>query len=708
MVAPTRKLSVQLEASVSISYKAITINFQDVRVNYRGMPPSHQENNFSPDDVISEKQILHKVGLVSTEKSGGSPTLAPGSGSWMFNSIESRARHGLTPTHVPAVHHDQVMSETSDLEETTDSDQETVTIPAMYKDILAQSSDYQTWLTMKNNFLKQHVSNNPGDRDDKFPNFPGDSDTDSYNVDEDDPRNQREISGHGHTSPPVFKEGGTLYRARTPLPRRLKTKSGEEKRRRPAPVQVSSLPVTSPAPTYSSPLYPGSHYSTPQPPLPPGYELIPVDQLTDEHEVVPWEDLPTLMRQHNMSLNTIPLGPYHHSTTTQPPPVKIFSSAPRVPFSTPAPQYKSTTKKPFTVFSPISDPLPASPVPPYIPPPVSPELSDSLFYGQVTPKHHHHHTPDTPSKPKSIHFGTHFGPLKQESSTVRSEDVVSNTFRYNPTTVPAYDHTPSLGSSPTPAPGHTSAPTLPTLGRYSPFPGHYTTASTPHFESTKLPSPGLHHHHPQSNFISSTSKYLEKYSASPKYYPTSTLQSVHHFPTTTPTTIHHYPTTTAQSIYHQPTSTPSPVKYFTATSSPATKSPPSMPQYLPIPNVPHPTYFDVARPVEPVPHQVSPVESVTFKPTVPAPVSSSPIILSTSATPVVLQGKLKTTGDQTASVRVVLPSDNPKIFEHFTTKSEKNEELRVSTDTPDDTVTKHNNPNKMRSSTSKSQDLRVR
>ena len=64
-------------------------------------------------------------------------------------------------------------------------------------------------------------------------------------------------------------------------------------------VKVSSL--SPPRPTYSSPLYPDTpFYSTPQPPLPPGYELVPVDQLTEEHEVVPWEDLPHLMRKHNM------------------------------------------------------------------------------------------------------------------------------------------------------------------------------------------------------------------------------------------------------------------------------------------------------------------------------------------------------------------------------------------------------------------------
>ena len=111
------------------------------------------------------------------------------------------------------------------------------------------------------------------------------------------------------------KDGDTLYRAKSDKPTRdqinTKLKKPHLEDKKPAPVHVSSLPVTTPRPgsTYSSPLYPNTpFYSTPQPPLPPGYELIPVDQLTDDHEVVPWEDLPSLMRKHNMSLNRVPLG----------------------------------------------------------------------------------------------------------------------------------------------------------------------------------------------------------------------------------------------------------------------------------------------------------------------------------------------------------------------------------------------------------------
>ena len=642
----------------------------------------------------------------------------------MFNSIESRARHGLTPTHVPAhgethghdvdpahdhhgTHGDQAMSGT---EQSTS--EQGVTITPMYKKILHQSQDYQQWLRLKNDFLREQGT--AGDKNnDKFPNFPDDADTNNI----DDPRHQREI-GHSRTPPPVFKEGGTLYRSRTPLPRR-KPHQKEEQKRQPE-VKVSSLPVTTPAPapTYSSPLYPNTpFYSTPQPPLPPGYELIPVDQLTDDHEVVPWEQLPQLMKKHNMSLDTIPLGPFHHSTT--PSPVKIFSSAPRVPYtkSTPSPRPVTTTKKPFTVFSPISNPLP--PVKsPYIPPPVSPELSDSLYYGQVHPKHHQH--PSTPSKPKSIHFGTHFGPVHNsihEESTTAKPDVVSNTFRYNPTTVPAYDHTPSLGHhqptpapihdhghSPSPVPSHghspTPPPTFPTLGRYSPFPQHFTTAATPHFESTRLPpvhsnhvsSIGGHHqdHVLHTSHVSST--------VTPKYYPTSSLHTttLHQFPTTTPTTIFHHPSTTPTTIYHQPTP-PSSVA--------------SMPKYLPPPNQQHPTYFDVAKPVHPEPPPV-----VHLKPVA----DHGAVFTPTSSTPIRLQGKLKSpVNNDNGGVSVVLPVNSEhRPFEHFTVKSgasplaglsaDHNEASKdmahVTTPAPDN-VTK-NNPNKMRSSTYKNTDIK--
>lgn len=50
-------------------------------------------------DDVSVKNIVHKLGLPA--ETSTDVMLNPGSGSWMFNSIESRARHGLTPTHVP-------------------------------------------------------------------------------------------------------------------------------------------------------------------------------------------------------------------------------------------------------------------------------------------------------------------------------------------------------------------------------------------------------------------------------------------------------------------------------------------------------------------------------------------------------------------------------------------------------------------------------
>ena len=733
--------------------------FQDVRVNYRGMPPSKQEVDLpslterarSQDvthvtEVASDpSKMSHRVGEVAA------PTLRPGSGSWMFSTIVNRARAGLQPTHVPRAR-DMMHGEASEAVATVPGmaeDEERVTIPPEYKQILLGSNDYQKWLNLKNNFLREHrtlknleMKNNvpsPGagsvrSQDDKFPHFPGAAGEISNSVDVldtsesvgDIPRPQREIP-----TGTVYKEGDTLYRSPTSPAPRHKPKADSEPHsrlsaspRRPPRVQVSSLPVTSPRPgtTYSSPLYPGTpFYTTPQPPLPPGYELIPVDQLTEDHEVVPWEELPHLMREHNMSINTIPLGPFHHST---PAPVTVFSSKPRYPSpkTTTSPSYTTaspvyTSKKPFTVFSPIPTKLQTytvkpkhshqAPMSPYIPPPVSPEMSQSLYYGQVTPKHHHH--PGTAStaksRPKSIHFGTHFGPKTVKSSTVSPNDIVSNTFRYNPTTVPNnnYDHTPSLSghSAVQAVQAHVSstvAPALPTLGRYSPFPAHFKTTSTPHFESTKS---HVHHHgHPAYKQLSSSPKYHPV-----QHYPTTTTKPKHYqsttakyFPTSTLTTalLQH---STTRAPYVPPSST---VKYFAPQTTPEPAySPPPMPKYLPPPNQQHPTYFDVAKPVAPVPppsprpqvipdppsptrhpqvppqpiFHVDPVPVVhnvqhssnslhpsgIFKPTVaPRKIVSSTTTL--SAAPIVLQGRLRPADgldddDVTDNTHVVLPSN---------------------------------------------------
>ena len=77
-------------------------------MNYRGAPSTHElghhealaETVRSGAEAEAEEegggQLEHRLGLAA------SPGLAPGSGSWMFNSIEARARHGLSPTHVPS------------------------------------------------------------------------------------------------------------------------------------------------------------------------------------------------------------------------------------------------------------------------------------------------------------------------------------------------------------------------------------------------------------------------------------------------------------------------------------------------------------------------------------------------------------------------------------------------------------------------------
>ena len=143
-----------------------------MRVNYRGQPHRHPHQPRQGQDELAERErsgalsdgdrrLVHKIGSVPES----SPTLSPGAGSWMFNSIESRARHGLTPTHVPK--HGDMSSEASQasvlsVEVTSPaSPREKVTIPSEYKDILSKSEDYQHWLHLKNNFLRKQKKLHP-------------------------------------------------------------------------------------------------------------------------------------------------------------------------------------------------------------------------------------------------------------------------------------------------------------------------------------------------------------------------------------------------------------------------------------------------------------------------------------------------------------------------------------------------------------------
>ena len=150
---------------------------------------------------------------------------------------------------------------------------ERATIPPEYKEVLLRSADYRKWLHLKNSFLRRRGAlasrPAPAPAQDKFPHFPG-AESNSVEEEPPSPRPQREIPAGL-----VKEEGGTLYRA-SPRPR---------PKPRPAPVTVSSLPrPTTPRTTpYVSPLYSAA---TPQPPLPPGYELIPVSDLTPDHEVM--------------------------------------------------------------------------------------------------------------------------------------------------------------------------------------------------------------------------------------------------------------------------------------------------------------------------------------------------------------------------------------------------------------------------------------
>ena len=104
---------------------------------------------------------------------------------------------------------------------------------------------------------------------DKFPHFPGSLKDEKSNIINDVPRPERALHTiASQTSPPVFKEGDTLYRAKSDVPKRDQPKPKLERPslgdKKHAPVHVSSLPVTTsrPGTIYSSPLYSKTQFYT--------------------------------------------------------------------------------------------------------------------------------------------------------------------------------------------------------------------------------------------------------------------------------------------------------------------------------------------------------------------------------------------------------------------------------------------------------------
>ena len=132
-----------------------------------------------------------------------------------------------------------------------------------------------------------------------------------------------------------------------------------------------------------------------------------------------------------------------------------------------------------------------------------------------------------------------------------------------------------------------------------------------------------------------------------------------------------------------------------------------MPKYLAPPNQQHPTYFDVAKPVQPEPPPVVQSDPVVEL----QPVAANAVVRGftpTSSAPIVLQGKLKTPVTVDNDVSVVLPAAaDTKPFEHFTIKTGAESHANNIAVTTPDPVTKAN-PNRMRSSTHKSEEEKPR
>ena len=113
--------------------------------------------------------------------------------------------------------------------------------------------------------------------------------------------------------------------------------------------------------------------------IPDGYELVPIDRITDEYEIVPWNEVQTLLnvtvvhpdkRESGLHLPSIP-------HTTYAPPVSPYKEA---GYS------KSTYLNSFKVENHPNQyhhHPPEVPKTGYHPPPISPDLPPTLFYDDL-------------------------------------------------------------------------------------------------------------------------------------------------------------------------------------------------------------------------------------------------------------------------------------------------------------------------------------
>ena len=78
-----------------------------MRVNYRGQPHRHphrpHQDEPERDRGGGDRLLVHKIGPAA-------PTLSPGAGSWMFNSIEARD-NGMWQCNVGVVENNEVRVE---------------------------------------------------------------------------------------------------------------------------------------------------------------------------------------------------------------------------------------------------------------------------------------------------------------------------------------------------------------------------------------------------------------------------------------------------------------------------------------------------------------------------------------------------------------------------------------------------------------------
>ena len=320
--------------------------------------------------------------------------------------------------------------------------------------------------------------------------------------------------------------------------------------------------------------------------IPDGYELLPIDRITDEYEIIPWKEVKTLL---NINISQYPTAPGHLDSG--------------LPVTGSHPEYKTLAPFPSTTYGPPTSPyeeagysqdnyLPALHAgyhdvinevvkPWYVPPPISPDLPNlpTLYYDdlgniKMIPKPKlpgliKGHDPHAP--PKSIKGLKEYDPRIQKYLHKHSgSNVIHFGSDFGPTPPPT-DHSHINGYKVTPKPPipafiknifhSTSTTPYPTWKEKSttPKPIYYSTSTTPYSKvkySTPKPTTVKSLYTPEPSY--STTPHAPPVSFSTTHHPyTSTLYPPKEYTSTIHPPTHHSSTIYPPPPHHHPTHQPS-------------------------------------------------------------------------------------------------------------------------------------------------------